>query len=276
MVAPAIGRALDGCSFVCVPFAGGMSELLHIKARTLVVGDLNRHAINLALVLQGPKMGPALIRRLRRVPFHPDELALAQDTCRIAEDKQYTPPSEMEWAEAYFIASWMGRSGKAGTDDELDGKLSGRWNGNGGDSATRFRSATEGLLAYRKIMPRCTFQVMDAFEMLEKITDDDKNGIYCDPPWPDDGGVYKHKFGEAQQRRLAARLMQFQRARVVVRFGDHKLIRELYPETHWEWQMATSRTAGNNAKAEVLLRLRPAAERPEVAGVSEGLFREAA
>lgn len=82
-------------------------------------------------------------------------------------------------------------------------------------------------------MRRCEFVRMDAFEFLEKCKDTRETGIYVDAPWPDDGDRYKHKFSEGDQRRLAAKLARFERARVVIRFGDHPLIRELYPE-HYE------------------------------------------
>jgi DNA adenine methylase len=40
---------------------------------------------------------------------------------------------------------------------------------------------------------------------------------------------------------------------VVVRFGDHPLIRELYPESHWTWVRQTSRAQSNDDVREVLL-----------------------
>lgn len=61
-----VGELLAGCTHVAVPFAGGMGELLHIPARTIVASDLNRFAINLARVLAHPDMGPRLVRDLRR------------------------------------------------------------------------------------------------------------------------------------------------------------------------------------------------------------------
>lgn len=35
----AVGEALAGCRWVGIPFAGGMPELLHLTARTVVVSD---------------------------------------------------------------------------------------------------------------------------------------------------------------------------------------------------------------------------------------------
>ena len=247
-----VGELLEGCTHVTVPFAGGMGELLHIGARTLVVSDLNRHAIALAGVLALPDLGPKLIRRLRRWVFHPDALRAAQERCRGYE--RDGPPADLvQWAEDYFACCWMTRSGVAGTGKEFRDGLSVRWDAGGGDSATRFRSAVEALRAWRRIVPRCTFLVADAFEVLAKVKDQAGCGAYCDPPWPDDGDRYTHKFSEAQQRELARVLGGFTATRVVVRFGDHELIRELYPHDKWVWHELTGRTQANGAKAEVLL-----------------------
>jgi len=79
------------------------------------------------------------------------------------------------------------------------------------------------------------------------------HGIFADPPWPHDGNQYKYKFTEQEQRKLAQVLGCFGQARVVVRYGDHPMIRELYPESRWHWQRFTGRTAANKAKTEVLL-----------------------
>jgi len=147
------------------------------------------------------------------------------------------------WAAQFFIACWMNRSAKAGTDDEFNGQLPLRWSATGGDSNTRYRSAIESLEAWSAIMRRCNFSTLDVFEFLDKCQDKAGHGIYCDPPFPKAGGGYKHKFGELQHRALALNLRLFQETRVVCRFYDHALIRELYPESLWTWKRSW---AGSN------------------------------
>jgi len=268
MLAEKVGRLLKGCEWVGIPFAGGMSEVARIDARTVVVNDLHRHVINLAGVVADPDLCPKLVAKLDALPFHPDTLAAAQERCLSRESgcgsKRLSETLDvllqgteydgrLQWAADYFTCAWMGRNGIAGTDGEFRAGLSLRWEAGGGDSAVRFRSATESLAEWQRVMRRCTFSTLDAFEFLAKCKDRDGHGIYSDAPWPSDGEKYRHKFDEARQRRLAEALAAFKRARVVVRFGDHPLIRELYPETLWYWHELTGRTAANRAKAEVLL-----------------------
>lgn len=255
-----VGQLLKGCEFVAIPFAGGLCEVPYIEARTIVCNDLNRAAMNLATVVAHPKEGPALIEKLGRVPFHPDTLTHAQKLCCDIEASHgqklfgfVGDGLNLAWAASYFICAWMARSGTAGTDREFKTGLSIRWEAGGGDSVVRFRNSTEALADWHDTLRRCTFQTLDAFDFLAKCQDKQGHGYYVDPPWPDDGDQYKHKFGEAQQRRLATVLGAYKLARVVVRYGDHPLIRELYPESSWTWHCHDGRTAANKAKAEVLI-----------------------
>lgn len=259
-----VGELLAGCEWVGVGFAGGMCELAHIKARTLMVNDLHRAVINLASALAHRELGPPLIRRLRRLAFHPDVLHAAQLRCK---DKAYpwlrdiSDPPDIEWAEDFFAAAWMGRNGTAGTDREFNGGLSVRWDAGGGDSATRFRSAVESLRDWRKVLARCTFTCLDVFAFLDKVQDKPKHGLYLDPPFPGPGDDYRHKFPEADQRKLAARLADLRACRVVVRYYDHQLIRELYPESLWTWHRPEGgKTQTNKDAPEVLLVNRLAAD----------------
>lgn len=251
-----VGHQLAGASYVVVPFAGGMSELLHLlDANTLIVGDLNRHVINLANVVKYDRLRAALVRDLRRLPFHEDVLRAAQQVCARIEAGGFAGDA-FEWAKAYFVACWMSRNGTAGTGAEFRSGLSVRTDGNGGDSAGRFRTATESLRAWRRIMPRCNFLVRDAFDLIAETKDEPDNALYVDAPWPKDGDRYAHPFTEEHQRRLAKALGRFKRARVVVRYGDCELIRELYADPKWRFIEVAGRTANKRkrgSKAEVLI-----------------------
>jgi DNA adenine methylase len=264
LVAPQIGRALDGCTWVGVPFLGGGPELAHMTARTIVANDLHRGVVNLARVAADPNLGAILRRDLKALPFHADVLAGAQARCRGHHaafdggpwpDFDGKPWLDYDFARDYFVCCWMGRSGQAGTPKEFSGGLPVRWDANGGDSAVRYRSAVASLRDWRRVLARVNFTCMDAFDFLAKCHDRPGHGIYCDPPWPDDGDEYTHRFDEAHHRRLAATLSAYREARVVCRFGDHSLVRELYPESAWRWATLDGRTSANKAKAEVLLTL---------------------
>lgn len=257
MLAPAVGQELKGCKWVGVPFAGGMPELAHIKASTIVVSDVHRHVINLARVMAHERLGPMLYRKLRRQAFHQKTLEEAQDFSAASEPSSLTDAGDFDlWAAYYyFISQWMGRSGKAGTNAEFKGNLPIRWSASGGDSNKRYRSAVSSILAFRRILARCNFNTLDVFEFLSNVKDERGHGLYIDPPFPGVGGDYKHKFTEEQHTWLASKLHGFLNVRIVCRFYDHPLIRRLYPEgDRWTWRRLRGRDQANNAeKAELLI-----------------------
>lgn len=251
MLAHHIGELMRGYKWVGVPFAGGMTELLYIDASTLVVSDKHGWIINLAKVVADELWYPRLKQLLKCSLFHPEALRISQQYCR-----EFQPNPNYEDVIAayhYFICAWMGRSAKAGTDHEFEGALPVRWTGVGGDSCTRFRSAVRSLVGWRQVFRRANFHTLDVFEFLDKCKDFESNGIYCDPPFPDAGNEYRHKFTPEQHRQLAGRLAEFKETRVVCRFYDHQLIRELYPSSIWDWRFLEGRKQSNSSAPEVLL-----------------------
>lgn len=253
MMAPAIGALLKGLRWIGIPFCGGLPEVLEMDARTIVCNDVHRHVINLARVMADPQHGPALYRRLRRLPFCDDMLVESQGFCKCFKTRPEIDGIDTDAAFHYFVACWMGRSGMAGIGDEFTGRISVRWNANGGDSNTRYRSAVKSLSAWRRILQRCNFTCMDCFDFLERCEDKPGHAIYADPPWIDDGDRYKHQFSLEDHEKLAERLVVFRNSRIVVRLGIGPEVERLYPRDRWQWHIYEGRTQGNNSKAEVLL-----------------------
>jgi len=254
MVAQQISDAIGPVRWLGIPCGGGMSILKCVKASSIVVGDKHRMVINLARAVADEQIRTELIAWLADTPFHPDSLARAQCYCQARIDG---PPSDadpdIELAYQYFIAAWMGRSGMAGTEDEFKGKIATRWTSSGGDSNTRFRSAAAALEEFAVVMQRCNFVVCDIFDFLANVRDEKKHALYIDVPWPGDGASYRHKFSTSQQDQLAEAVAKYHKTRVVLRFGVHPETEQRYPKELWTRLPVTSRTQGNNDKAEMLL-----------------------
>lgn len=153
----------------------------------------------------------------------------------------------------YFIFSWMGRNGLAGTSRALTSALAVRFTNGGGSPVIRFRSAIESIPAWHYRLCNVLILRRDAFELLPQIEDDSTTAIYIDSPYLletrsegaafDQGTRYLHDFtstsgagglfGEEKEPddhdRLAAALNRFKKARVVISYYDHPRLRELYP-----------------------------------------------
>jgi DNA adenine methylase len=267
-----VGRELGRLAWCGVLFAGGMPEIRYITTQAGVAIDLHRHMINMARVVADPVLLCRMIRRIERLLFHPDVIAEAQRRCLDreqaggggglfcgdADQKPKVSKPDVDWAADYFTACWMGRGGYAGRDGELSQSLSVRWTASGGSSAKRWRSALESLPAWGRVfLERWQFVCMDAFEMLTNLSPQERAGLYLDPPWVELGARYRHTFTEAQHVRLAKELHRLGSGdgayRIVLRYGDHPLIRGLYPAPRWRWIESATKNQQNKEVREVLI-----------------------
>lgn len=262
-------KLLAGCKWVYIPFAGSMAEVPHFPASTqMMLSDVHDELICLAQIVGDDVKHARLAYGLAGKFFHPAVLDKAQEVLSRARaggdswlfgDGGHGRPTPEECAEAYFTLAWMGRSGVAGTNGEDRVGLALRYDAGGGDPVKRYRSAVESLDAWHAVLRRCSITREPCWAVFERLRNQARKsnpqpaGLYCDPPWPDDGDGYLHSFTEADQRRLAHELVEMpSHVRIVMRWGDHPLIRELYPAAKWEWHKAEGRTAVGS-KAEVFL-----------------------
>lgn len=248
-----VAGLLQDCRWIGVPFCGGMPELLHLQAGTILVSDLHLWVINLARAVQDDP--ESLLTMLNGLAVHETELSQAQDWCRQQEPmvRQAVEAGQyyLTAAAKYFICQWMGRSGKAGTKGEFTGKLPVRMTSSGGGTGKRYRTAVESLSQWQDVMRRCEFVCWDVFEFLDKVVDQDQHGLYLDAPWPDAGAQYRHSVDdETFHRKLRDRLLEFRKCRIVVRYGSHPVTNQLYQDGEWTVMHRECRTQ-HDAKSEV-------------------------
>jgi len=215
------------------PFCGGMAVLLaKPECHMEVVNDMHGDLTNLARVIQDPRLGPLLYRRLRRVLFAEPIFDEAVAWMKGRPDNSCLPagsPLDAERAFRFFIVSWMARNGLAGTP-ECNRNFCLRFTYGGGNPAVRFARAVESIPAWRRRLRRVAIYRMDAFDLIDRIADEPGTAIYCDPPYVAKGFRYRHDFLGADHGRLAEALGRFRRTRVVVSYYDEPVIRDLYAE----------------------------------------------
>lgn len=265
-LAETVGDQLGKLGWVGVPFAGGMPELAQIRARAGVANDLHRHLINMARVVRSDALVEQMFELVEPLLYHPDEYESAQRRCIEREKRREIPAgglfgeaalirddADVQWAADYFVCCWMGRGGSAGQEWEFQQKIATRWTASGGGSARRWRSAIDSLRAWNRVLQSWEFTCLDAFSFLDMVPDREDQGLYVDSPWPVGGEQYLHRFTDQDQRRLARKLMTFEKVRVVIRYGDHPLIRELYSDPKWTWIEQESCNQEGNMISEVLI-----------------------
>lgn len=255
-LAPAIVREIGKHSVYWEPFCGSMAVLFaKPPVQSETVNDLNGDVTNLARVIASSE-GPALFERLARTMFAE---AMVTDAKAMRRTEGLSPLDAAYW---FFVGSWMGRNGGAGTR-ESNTAFCVRYTSNGGDPAVRFRSAVASIPAWADRLMGVTVLQRDAMEVIGRIEDKPGTVIYVDPPYFAKGAKYVHDFDDQQflafadgrvipihycyelepgQPRavqidahayLAKLLNRFQKTRVVLSYYDDQRIADLYPASKW-------------------------------------------
>jgi len=270
-LAPLIVAELGDHRAYWEPFCGSMAVLMaKPKCAMETVNDLHAGLVNFARVIRDPQRGPKLYRMLRRTLMTEEFFQDADWIVRNAEcDRWYEKLlNALDWPEAdsieaaynYFLVSWLGRSGAAGTPASRKGTYCCRYTQNGGHAATRFNSAISSIPAWRRRLANVTILNREGLEIIERIDDADGTAIYCDPPYLVKGSSYLHDFDQPDHDRLASLLARFRKARVVVSYYDHPKLAELYSrwtrveiEVSKAMSHAGNRGANQTKATEVLL-----------------------
>lgn len=224
ILAPKIVELLGRHSNFWEPFCGSMAVLLSKRTCSMeTVNDLHDDLINLALVIQDREQCLILYRRLRRVLVHETLMDRARAVIR---ETDFEPG--VERAYWYFLQSWIGRNGTAGTKN-YNQAFCRRFTARGGSPSVRLVSVVKSIPQWRKRLSRVCILKMDAFEMIEKIEDAPNAAIYVDPPYFKIGTKYVHNFQNGDHERLAELLNRFEKARIVLSYYDDPKLDELYP-----------------------------------------------
>jgi len=228
---------------------GGSLAVLMAKPQCPMesVCELHGDVVNLARIVQDGKLAPQLYRRLRRVWMC--ELLFDEAVARIAKPFTAAEP-DVDRATDYMIVSWMGRNGIAGTA-KSNASFSVRHTQGGGSSVTRWRTAVDSIPGWRRRMRNVAILHRDAFEVLAKLRDEPGTAIYADPPYLPESMTgsrgYFHDFTSEDHDRLAAALIRFRKARVVLSYYDHPRLDALYPD--WTKRcLKTNKGLGNSTR----------------------------
>jgi DNA adenine methylase len=181
-MAPAIVEEIGEHHSYWEPFCGSMAVLLaKPPSWTEVANDLHGDLINLARVIQSPTLGPKLYRALRRVLC--SEALFRDALLSVRIDEVPDPAGRLDWHRAYqyFIVSWQGMNGVAGTST-FNTNFARRFSSLGGDPAVRWTGAVRSIPAWRKRLERVQVLSADGIELCEKIEDREGTVIYEVPP----------------------------------------------------------------------------------------------
>lgn len=228
-LAPDIVPELGEHSAYWEPFCGSMAMLFaKLQSSAETVNDLHGDLINLARVVQDDELSVKLFGRLSRVACCEALHREAAERHRNRGNVPAPPRPDLDRAADYFLCSWLGRNGVAGTSSYNQGFCR-RFTKNGGHAATRFTSAVESIPGWWDRLRAVTILNDDGIGLLERVEDAPGVAIYCDPPYLVKGAKYVHDFAAADHARLAETLRRFKKTRVVVSYYDDPRLDGLYP-----------------------------------------------
>ena len=225
------------------PFCGSLPILLQKPISSHeTVNDLHGDLINLALVIQSDRATELYDRLMRAlcVELLFDE-AVSQISSPFEPELSVNPTDvHIERAYWYFIVSWIGRNGVAGTK-RINYQMAVRWTPGGGHAGIRFRSAVESIPWWHERLRPALILNRDGFDILDRIADVEGVVVYLDPPYMRGSRgacAYEHDFGDGggdgmfstldDHARLAESCKRFKHVRIVVSYYDCDRVRDLY------------------------------------------------
>jgi DNA adenine methylase len=232
---------------------GSMAMLFaKVPSRQETVIDLHDDALNLARVVRNRRLSQELDWVLRRTLVHEglyrESIAWLKDPAHaihpgMAEEQQ------VERAAWYFVRSWMGMNGVAGTRTRVN--FAKRYTSGGGCPAVRFGSAVDSIPDWHERLRNVAIYQGCAIDAAQKIEDKPGTLIYADPPYIEKSDKYEHDFTEEDHSRLATALNRFTMTRVCVSYYAHPTLELLYPGNRWRTiELSANRAMGNASRAE--------------------------
>lgn len=210
------------------PFCGSLAILLSKPVVSMeTVNDLHGDIINLARVVAKETTAVDLYGRLNRTLMHED---IFHESADRFKDRGHVAAGETDVARAYdfFVASWFGRNGVAGTQSYNQGFCV-RYTNKGGHAAIRFVNAVESIPGWHLRLRHVTILNRDAFEIIPRIEDAEGTVVYVDPPYLVKGSKYVYDFAAEDHQRLADLLCRFRRTRIIISYYADERLAALYP-----------------------------------------------
>lgn len=244
-LAPIIAQEIGRPRLFWNEFCGSLAVTLAVApCVNETVNDLHGDIINLARVVQREGSAVRLFDRVQRTMMHESVFDEAAARFRGRGHVPATDEPDEDRAYDYLVSSWLGRNGVAGTSSYNQGFCV-RYTANGGHAAKRFRSVAESIPAWYDRLRNVTVLNRNARDTIPRIDDREDTVVYLDPPYVEKGAGYVHDFAPASPTAKGKRvdaggvplmthgelrdlLARFRRARIIVSYYDHPLVRELY------------------------------------------------
>ncbi len=219
----------QGGSFLCDVFGGSGAVVMGAGFDKRIYNDLDGDVVHFFRVLSCPVKSAAMFRMLRRLPMS-RELFDEGNAAYVAGGKSFEALGEIERAVVFFYRSAFAFGGKM-RNGGFAATVSDR---NGCKEIKRYRSVLRRMGELRQFWQGTVIEKLDFEECIKGYGKRKGALLFCDPPYFGTERYYSEAFSLDDHARLAAALHAVP-ARVVLTYYDTPEIRELYPESGWEF-----------------------------------------
>jgi len=219
-----------GADTIVDVFGGSAAVLLNSGFTKRVYNDADGDLVNLMRAIADDSLRPRLLRMIR---LYPPSRRIFEDHAReyVAHGFSFSHVGDpAERAFRTFYRHQFAFGGKARTggfclscSDRREIK-----------EVRRYRNGIRRIAALAAFFRQTAIEGLDFQACISLYGRRANIVLFIDPPYLGKESYYSHQFGRANHVLLAAQLTTIP-SKVVCTFYDDPLIRELYPETRWQW-----------------------------------------
>lgn len=224
-------------------FGGSGSVTMGCGFDKRVFNDVDGDVVHFFRVLADPERSREMFRWLRTLPMS-RELFQEWNAAYVAGGNSFAAMPPVQRAVAFFYRSSFAYGGKI-RNGGFAATVSDK---NGCKEIKRYRRVLRDLAVLREFWQETVIEHLDFEQIIRGYGNRRDVLLYCDPPYYGTERYYSRDFPRVDHERLAAVAHEVP-GRVVLSYYDTPEIRDLYPESRWNYHEieATKNSMRNTA-----------------------------
>ncbi|MBW2644580.1 MAG: DNA adenine methylase [Deltaproteobacteria bacterium] len=229
-----ISKRLHATGKTCLVdvFGGSGAVTIHSGYNRRIYNDINCDFINLFKVMADDKQRAALLRKLKWTPasrqiFNEDHAIHVKGGHSFKEVDDPVERARMTFYKHIFCFGGKVRSGGFAVSFKDCDYMK---------EVNKYNNVLKSFAKFGRFFRNTVLENLDFVVLIEKYGHKEGVVLFVDPPYPDFSAYYRDNLTEDRQRELASLLIRTP-APVICTFYDHPLVRELYPEELWKYEV---------------------------------------
>lgn len=273
-LAGVISKRLHATGGTCLVdvFGGSGAVTLHSGFRKRIYNDVNGDIVNLFRVMATDKGRMVLLKKLR---WAPPSRQLFEDDHEVFRRGGFSfrlVDCPMERARMTFyrhIFCFAAKTRSAGFTVSIADSIQIK-------EASKYQNVLRSFALFGRFFSNTVIENLDFADLIESYGHKEKVVFFVDPPYPG-FSYYSDNLSNHQHEQLATMLLRTP-APVICTFYDHPLVRKLYPEDVWDYEVVNgckNSNQGGNKTTEELILTRKAVSQERINRCMQGIGAQA-